>query len=300
MRSFANGFFLLFLLYSVTGCSLAVKPDEPEQLPYWVNNHSLTQAVGTSKVNFQGVYTQRAAALNSAKSQLAHNIRSYISSSLQNELRVSNSEISSSFSDKIVALSDVYLSDVRQVDAFFDSQKKLYILVESPKEKIERRLGLASSVKQSTESLPALLARPYEKDELMKSRCYQKEILETISTKSALFQGKPVWFFRPNQGGVLGSVGIAEKEEGMTLREQIRVAYSLAKASFLKEQKMRIESEHELLKIVNEDIQTELFESSTLIKSAAKSTPTEQKDIWLDPKSCELYVWIVGKDEVRN
>lgn len=296
MRIILYKIFLLFLLYALSGCSLEPKPKEQEKLPLWVNEHSLTQAVGSSEVNFQGVYTQRAAALNEAKSSLAHNIRSYITSSLQSHSKVGNSEISNKYKDKIIALSELFLSDAHQIDAFFDSQRRLYILVESPQESIDRVMGLDGQKERV--SLPILRTRPFEKEELIESRCYQKELLETIDTKSALFQNKPIWFFRPNQSGVLGSVGIAEKEEGRTFSEQKKVALSLAKSALIKEKKMQMKSRHELLKIVSDDINVEIFDSSAVIRSTDKSTSIEVKDIWLDPQSCELYVWIVGSDEL--
>lgn len=296
MRSLLYKTFLLLLLFLLSGCALKPNSKGEEELPLWVNEHSLTQAVGSSEVNFQGVYTQRAAALNEAKSSLAHNIRSYITSSLQSHSRVGDNEISNKYKDKIVALSELFLSDARQVDAFFDSNRKLYILVESPQESIDKVVGLGAQKKRT--SIPALITRPFEKEELINSRCYQKELLETINTKSSLFQDKPVWFFRPNQKGISGSVGIAEKEEGRTLREQKEAALSLAKSALLKEKKMQMKSRHELLKIVDDELNTEIFESSAVIRSADKSFPIEVKDIWLDPKSCELYVWIVGSDEV--
>jgi len=175
---------LLFVLLFLSGCALEPNSKKQDDLPSWVSEHSLTQAVGSSEVNFQGVYTQRAAALNEAKSSLAHNIRSYITSSLQSSSKVGGREISSRYKDKIVALSELFLSDARQVDAFFDADKKLYILVESQKEKIDGIIGVKSQKVQAP--LSVLKTRPFEKEELMKSRCYQRELLETISTKSAL------------------------------------------------------------------------------------------------------------------
>lgn len=297
MRGFLYSFFLLFFLYFLTGCTFEPKFKKTEPFPIWINNPSLTQAVGSSEVNFQGVYTQREEALNEAKSQLAHNIRSYITSSLESESKVNSNEISNKYRDKISALSEVFLSDARQIDAYFDSKRKLYILVESPKERIDKIIGKNLNVKEGKILLPALLTRPFERDELIKSGCYPKEILNTINTKSSLFQNKPVWFFRPNQNGVSGSVGIAEKREGMSFFEQKKAALALAKSSLLKDKKMQIESEHELLKIVNNEVSGEIFESSAVIRSMAVSTPMEQKDIWLDPASCELYIWIISKDE---
>ncbi|TKI69247.1 hypothetical protein FCU45_06915 [Sulfurimonas crateris] len=294
MRSLLYKIFLPLLLFLLSGCAFSPKPKE--QLPLWVNEHSLTQAVGSSEVNFQGVYTQRAAALNEAKSSLAHNIRSYITSSLQSQSSVGNNKISNRYKDKIVALSELFLSDAHQVDAFFDSNRKLYILVESPQESIERVVGLGAQKNRTP--LPALTTRPFDKEELIESRCYQRELLESINTKSELFQNKPVWFFRPNQGGVLGSVGIAEKEEGRSLAEQKRVALSLAKSTLIRDKKMQIKSRHELLKIVSDDINGEIFDSSAVIRSAESSFAAEIRDIWLDPQSCELYLWIVESDEV--
>lgn len=281
---------LLLFLFLLSGCAIGPNQKEKDELPLWVNEHSLTQAVGSSEVNFQGVYTQRAAAMNEAKSSLAHNIRSYITSSLNSRSNVSDGEISNRFNDKVIALSEVLLSNAHQIDAFFDSNKKLYILVESKQESIERAVGMDKEPKSTP--LNVLKTRPFEKAELMKSRCYQKEPLSTINTKSELFQDKPLWFFRPNQDGVLGSVGIAEKEEGMSLAEQKKAALALAKSALIKERKMQMKSRHELLKIVNDDIDAEIFESSAVIRSVDESTPFEIRDIWLDPHSCELYVWI--------
>ncbi len=300
MKGFAYSFFLLFLLYFLTGCTLEPKSKKMEQFPIWINNPSLTQAVGSSEVNFQGVYTQREEALNEAKSQLAHNIRSYITSSLESESKVNTNEVSNKYRDKISALSEVFLSDARQIDAYFDSNRKLYILVEISKERVDKIISKNLNAKEDKTLLPALLIRPFERDELIKSGCYPKEILQTINTKSSLFQNKPVWFFRPNQNGVSGSVGIAEKWEGMSFFEQKKAALALAKSSLLKDKKMKIESEHELLKIVNNEISGEIFESSSVIRSMAESTPMEQKDIWLDPESCELYIWIVSKDGIKK
>ncbi len=296
MRSLLHKTSLLFLLFLLGGCAFSPKPKDQEKLPLWVNEHSLTQAVGSSEVNFQGVYTQRAAALNEAKSSLAHNIRSYITSSLQSQSSAGNNKISNRYKDKIVALSELFLSDARQVDAFFDSNRKLYILVESPQESIERVVGLGAQKNRTP--LPDLTTRPFDKKELIESRCYQRELLESINTKSELFQNKPIWFFRPNQGGVLGSVGIAEKEEGRSLAEQKRVALSLAKSALIRDKRMQIKSRHELLKIVSDDINGEIFDSSAVIRSADESATVELKDIWLDPQSCELYIWIVESDEV--
>jgi len=98
----------------------------------------------------------------------------------------------------------------------------------------------------------------------------------------------------------LSSVGIAEKEEGMSFQEQKKAALALAKSALIKNRQMHLRSTHELLKIVNGEIDAEIFESSAVIRSADVSAPVELKDIWLDPHSCELYVWVAGRDGIQK
>ncbi|MCW8895239.1 MAG: LPP20 family lipoprotein [Sulfurimonas sp.] len=288
---------LPLLIFLFTGCSLTVQPEvkQNEQLPTWVNSFEPLRAVGSSEVNFQGIYSQRLEAMNKARNDLAHNLRSYITSVFDSESKTQGEKISNKSSDKVTALSEIFLNESYQVDAYFDKNARLYVLVESSKEKIDRLIGNTKAKKTHKTALSVLKTRPFDKDELMKSRCYAPNILKTITTKSSLYQNKPVWFFRPNQNGVMGSVGIAEKEEKRTFEEQKRVALSLAKASLEKRLKTQIISEHEVLKIVNGDTSGEIFETSSVVKSASKVQPSVEKDIWLDPYSCELYVWSVAK-----
>lgn len=288
-------FFLPLFIFLFVGCTPVVQPEvkQKEQLPSWVNTLEPFRAVGSSPVNFQGVYTQRLAAINNAKADLAHNLKSYISSVYSSELKTSGQKLSDKSIDKVTALSEVFLNESYQVDAYFDKDKRLYVLVESSKERIDRLVG--STKTHTQKSLPVLETRPFDKEELLRSRCYAPNILNNINTKSALYQNRPVWFFRPNQNGIVGGVGIAEKEQRRTFEEQKRVALSLAKASLSKRLKTQITSEHEALKIVHGDISGEIFDTSTVVKSSSKVSASVEKDIWLDPHSCELYIWSVAK-----
>lgn len=280
--------------FAFLGCtpSLKPKPEQTtqEQLPNWVNTMDPFYAVGSSPVNFQGVYTQHLQAINLAKSDLAHNITSYITSIIEQK---SNNSSSNSYS-KSSALSKIFLDQSYQVDAFFDSDRRLYVLVKSSKTKIDKLLDQKHSKSQQLQ-LPTLNTRTFDQKELMQSRCYSEDTLESITTSSALYQDKPVWFFRPNQNGLTGAVGIAEKEEGISFEEQKQIAQDLAKSSLVKRKSTEIVSEHEVLNILQNDVSGELFETSSIVNSSAEVQESALKDIWLDPKSCELYVWITIK-----
>ncbi|QOY55376.1 hypothetical protein HUE87_03825 [Candidatus Sulfurimonas marisnigri] len=286
--------FLLILIYIFVGCTPSVHVKPSEQLPKWVDSDDTLRGVGSSEVNFQGIYTQRLAAVNQAKSDLAHTLKSYITSIYKSSEKVNKDEISNKSQNKITAFSEVFLNESYQVDAYFDVDRRLYVLVELSKPRLNTLLGIKVETIKTTQTLPKLNTRVFNKDELMQSRCYPQDILKTIDTKADLYQNKPVWFFRPNQNGYEGSVGIAEKESLKSYEEQKKVAVILAKSALSKRKKTQIASEHEALEILHNDTSGEIFETSSIVRSANRSQPTTVKDIWLDPQSCELYVWIVN------
>ncbi|QOY51309.1 LPP20 family lipoprotein [Candidatus Sulfurimonas baltica] len=286
--------FLLILIYFFAGCAPAVQVKPSEQLPKWVDSPDALRGVGSSEVNFQGVYTQRLAAVNKAKSDLAHSLKSYITSVYNSSEKINEDKILNKNHNKITALSEIFLNESYQVDAYFDENRKLYVLVELSKPRLNNLLGIKSEYAKTMQTLPKLNTRAFDKDELMQSRCYPQNILKTIDTKADLYQNKPVWFFRPNQNTYQGSVGIAEKESLKSYEEQKKVATILAKSALSKRKKTQIASEHEALEILHNDTSGEIFETSSIVRSANRSQPTTVKDIWLDPQSCELYVWIVN------
>jgi len=284
----------LSLAFVFLGCTPSIEP-KPEQttherLPAWINTTDSFYAVGSSPVNFQGVYTQHLQAISLAKSDLAHNLTSYITSVIEQN----SDNISSNSYSKSNALSKILLDQSYQVDAFFDRDKKLYVLVKSSKTKVDKLLGKKDSTSMDIQ-LPTLNTKAFEQEELMQSRCYCEDTLKSITTLSELYQNKPIWFFRPNQDGVDGAVGIAEKEEGIGFEEQKQIALDLAKSSLVKRKSTEIVSEHELLSILHYDVSGELFEASSIVNSSSKVEENILKDIWLDPTSCELYVWIIAK-----
>lgn len=273
--------FFLFV-FLLAGCNKSPSVNKSTVPPKWISNPSQTQSIGSSVPNFQGVYMQHMNAVNMAKSDIAHNVKSQISSMLQNESFVTSNMATNKSKDKIEALSNVIMSHSYQADAHFDDDGKLFVLLE----------GGWSSVGKKPELLHEISTRPFDKQELVQSRCYAPAVLESIQTKSSLFQDKPVWFFRPKSISKNGIVGIAEKEEKMSFEQQKRVATALAQAAALKERMLQVKSKNELLKVVDGDVSGQVYESFMMTKSA--STKVDELniiDIWLDPKSCELYIY---------
>lgn len=290
-------FLLPLLIFFFAGCAPEIEKKQQEQLPLWLSKHDSFHAVGSSKVNFQGIYTQRLEAINKAKSDLSHRVESYISSVYQKESKTNGNSISTRIQNKVKSISNVFLKESYQVDAYIDAQRRLYVLVGISKAKVYNLFGDKTQLTSSKTHLPTLKTRPFDKKELMQSKCYSKNILETIDTKSDLYQNMPIWFFRPNQDGVVGSVGIAEKERGRSYTKQKSAAFILAKSAISKRQKTEISSEYELYKILHGTVSGENFETSSIVRSATKVQEVVQKDIWLDPKSCELYVWAIKKGQ---
>ncbi|MDO9267416.1 MAG: hypothetical protein Q7U00_10075 [Sulfurimonas sp.] len=286
--------FSLVFVWLLAGCAISPEPSPSEELPAWVNNPPELHAVGSSDVNFQGIYMQRLEAINKARSDLAHNLKSYITSQFEIRAKSSNEKFTTKVYDKVNALSEVFLNESYQVDAYIDSKKRLYILLESKKERINSLIG-GKNINPDKIELPVLKTVPFDKEKLMQSRCYDPYVLQSLNTQSNLYQNRPVWFFRPNQNGVVGSIGIAEKEEGRNFLEQKSVALSLAKSSLATRQKSQIASEHEALKIVHDDISGKLFETSSILRSETNLDQVVERDIWLDPNSCELYIWVIKK-----
>lgn len=272
----------LFLGFLLVGCNKTPSVKKESFAPAWINSPSQTQSVGSSVPSFQGVYMQHINAVNMAKSDIAHTVKSQVTSMLQDESLVTSGSASKKSKDKIEALSNIVMSHSYQADAYFDDDAKLFVLLE----------GGWSSVGKKPAPLPELITRPFDKQELLHSRCYAPTVLESIHTKSALFQDKPIWFFRPKNSSRNGMVGIAEKEEKMSFEQQKRVAIALAQAAALKERALQVKSQNELLKVVDGSVSGQVYESFMMTKStSAKVGEFNIVDIWLDPKSCELYVY---------
>jgi len=121
---------------------------------------------------------------------------------------------------------------------------------------------------------------------------------EQPATKYPLVNGLPVWVSNPNYGGVLGGVGVAKKIKGKGYAEQKRLAKQIALADLAKQIEVIVRTE---LTKVELNIDTEKLQyykkkfssyseqevRSMLIRNAVV------EDEWIDPRTGELYVWVV-------
>ncbi len=100
----------------------------------------------------------------------------------------------------------------------------------------------------------------------------------------------PAWICQP---GVLGAVGIAKKQEKGGYAAQKRLAIVIAQAELAKQIEVIVNAELQTKKtMVNNDYHSKLSslskqETQQLIKNAVV------KEEWINPKTGELYVWVV-------
>jgi len=289
----------LTVLFFLAGCVSSV-PEEPivqkSQQPEWMLNpqaDGVLRAVGSSPVNFQGVYMQHSEAMANARDKLSHIMHVYITSIFESHLEENGAKLSRLSTKNITEMSNLFMKESYQVDGYIGDDRRLYLLVEISEETIAPLIKIEE---RKASALPYVMkTTPYDSAVLEQSRCYDRQTLKSLKTVSGIYRGKPVWFYRPNQEGMVGSVGIAEKEENIPFQTQKRIAISLAKSSLAKRIRLHIDSSHQLTKILKHDDVGVLIEKQMHTKSASKITQTVLKDIWMDPKSCELYVWMVKK-----
>jgi len=266
-----------------------------EVLPQWISkpqSEGALRAVGSSPVNFQGTYIQRSEAMADARDKLSHTIKVYITSVFESRLEADGDKLTHESVKNITELSNIMMKESYQVDAYVADDGRLYVLVEASDNTIA---PLLKGVKSAAEPLRAFETTRYDPEILKQSRCYSTDILNSINTTSKLYRGRPVWFYRPNQNGITGSMGIAEKEEGSSFARQKHTAESLARSDLAKRMRLKIDSSHKMTKILQHGEIGSLLNKELHTKSASKIMHTETKDIWMDPKNCELYIWMVKK-----
>ena len=118
-----------------------------------------------------------------------------------------------------------------------------------------------------------------------------------IKTKYPLKNGYPVWVYNPNYGGYLGAVGIAKKTQKGGYPQQKKIAIMIANANLAKQINLIINSEvyTEKIRISKKDYEEYKTKLRSLSKHSAKAflKNTIVKDEWIDPKTGDLYVWVV-------
>ncbi len=277
--------YFVYILFAVlfTACN-SPKPNlssNEVKKPYWLDENNLLDirfVVGYAPSTFQGLYMQRQNALFDGRKKLSFNMKSIISSKSIHDVEVYQESISIKSIKNIDAFSQLILSDIKQFDAYMNENNELYLL-----------MGL-SGMSMKLESKSRYL-KAFNKKRLLESKCYDKEVLNSISTSSYIYDEKPLWFYTSDKKDHYSSIGIAEKVDE-DYEAQKRVALMLAKTDLIKQIKSYSSSKMQMLKILKHDESGVLLDSSSTHKSIAKVKSIKIKDIWMDPKSCELYVLI--------
>ena len=300
-----SSFFSLFVLLTMLflgGCG-ATTPHPSSiskmasQKPFWVEHPeelSAFEAVGMSGVNFQGMHTQRVEAMAQARELLAQRIDSYVKSVETRKTQARDQEMKESYISTTEAITNVLLSGSYQADAYIDERQNFYVLVRiKPTPAIMRLLG---EFTPHEKALPPLQTKPFSISALLQRRCYAPSILRQIVTKAPMHDGKPLWFFRPNEYAKgMVSLGIAEKLSDTDFTGQRDAALSLAKAAIAKRIDLQLRSYNQLKRIVvHEELGEELsWEIAT--HTQARIEDVEIEDIWMSPQTCELYLLTTKK-----
>ncbi|RMD46739.1 MAG: hypothetical protein D6834_02025 [Aquificota bacterium] len=118
-----------------------------------------------------------------------------------------------------------------------------------------------------------------------------------VKSKYPLKNGFPIWVYNPNYGGYLGAVGIARKTKRGGYPQQKRVAIMIAQSNLAKQIRILVNAEvyTEKLRISKKDYETYKSKLKSLSKQEASAylKNTVVKDEWIDPKTGDLYVWVV-------
>jgi hypothetical protein len=142
------------------------------------------------------------------------------------------------------------------------------------------------------------LRKPPEKE--LKKYPVELAKREAPKTKYPMRNGFPIWVSDPNYGGVLGGVGIAKKIPGKGYAEQRRLAKHIAIADLAKQIEIIVKTELDKIEINVDTSKLKYYKKkfsayseqevrSMLIKNAVI------EDEWVDPKTGELYIWVVIK-----
>ncbi len=117
-----------------------------------------------------------------------------------------------------------------------------------------------------------------------------------VKTKYPIKNGYPVWVYNPNYGGYIGAVGIAKKVKG-GYSQQKRLAVIIAQSNLAKQIRLIVNTKIYTKKIKIDKNSFEIYKS--YLKSLSKQEADVYlkniivKDEWIDPKTGDLYVWVV-------
>ena len=106
--------------------------------------------------------------------------------------------------------------------------------------------------------------------------------------------GKPAWVLNPNYNGKRGAVGVAGKTYDQRASSQRKLAIQRALDELAMQQGVKVDlvmSKEEHLR--NSSASTSMDSSSQYKTTNKKSITAHIEDIWQDPYTGELYVWLV-------
>ena len=268
-------YFLIFTFIFFTGC-IKVTPASTNLKPSWLENKLLSNhlVVGYAKPVFGGIYIQRQFAIADAKMKLGENIRTIISAKKEKNLNIFGENVSLNSIENIESFSKIILDDIKIYDSYINKNKELFLLV---------------GLKDAKIRLKTKVVKAFNKKSLESSTCYAKNILSKIITKSTIYQNKPLWFYSQNEHE---SIGIAQKiDEDFEMQK--RKSITLAKINLLKKSSSFVSSKMKLMKILKYDEEGVLLSNHSHQNNKKHIGKIKLKDIWLDTKSCELYVLIL-------
>jgi len=109
-----------------------------------------------------------------------------------------------------------------------------------------------------------------------------------------LVDGKPEWFYNPSVDGKIGGVGVSGIHiNGKT--GQKRLAVNRAINSIAHQMGVKVQSFSAVRSETSAGGTSTSGESSAFFTVDGKSVTAVIKEIWIDPYSSELYVWMVTK-----
>jgi len=281
---FKKLFFLLALISSL------MADQRDSTLPGWVFSPAISgklSAVGSCAPDSKGAYMQRTTALANARSALGQIIESKIT--VLHESMITNTPDGQSHwsMEEIRLRSHTLLEHSKQENAYVDTDGTLYVLLTLPETLITE--NVAGNIQYTVSEIEdSLQTDPFDPEALMNSGCYDEKTLGTIQTKSAMRNGRPLWFYTTKQG----SIGIAKKQSNSSYAKQKQLAWALAKADYAKQQKSKTETEIIRQTTVTDGNSEEIASSASVQKSSQYVNRLYIKDQWMEPNSCDLYVLV--------
>lgn len=144
----------------------------------------------------------------------------------------------------------------------------------------------------------AIMPTVKEKRQIQKKKPIPKVVAKKeVKSKYPVKNGLPIWVYNPNYKGYLGAVGIAKKTAKGGYPEQKRLAIMIAQSNLAKQINLLVNAEvyTEKLRISKKDYEIYKSKLKSLSKQEAQAylRNTVVKDEWIDPKTGDLYVWVV-------